>query len=157
MAQPLLAAGVLPGLPVSKARKWHRAAGITIAVLIALHVGGLYWTSPPDALDALLLVSPTPFSVFGVIAMWGIVLTVALVALRRKLRLRYPVWHVVHNVLVVMVVIATLIHALQIDGLMEPYSKAALCGLVGLVTCAIVFHVRFVRPRTIRREAQQKA
>jgi hypothetical protein len=43
-----------------------------LVVAVVVHVGGLWITSPPDMIDALLLTSPTPFSAFGVIAMWAI-------------------------------------------------------------------------------------
>ena len=76
--QPLLAAGYLPGrgLPdgagtagSAPQSSWRGRS----------HVGGLYLASPPDTIDALLLVSPTPFSVYGVTAMWGVVATAVLV------------------------------------------------------------------------------
>lgn len=37
-----------------------------------LHVVGLWVTSPPDVIDALLFWSPTPFSFCGVVAMWAV-------------------------------------------------------------------------------------
>ena len=66
-------------------RRWHQWLGVAIVRVVALHVGGLYVTSPEDTTDALLLVSPTPFSVYGVTAMWGIVATAILVLFRRRL------------------------------------------------------------------------
>jgi predicted ferric reductase len=68
LVQPLLAAGFLPGLHPMLARRWHQRIGVLLLVCTAVHVGGLYLTSPPDVLDALLLASPTSFSIFGVIA-----------------------------------------------------------------------------------------
>jgi hypothetical protein len=71
LLQPLLPAGYLAGSEGPAGRRWHRRLGVAIVVAVALHVAGLYLASPPDTIDALLLVSPTPFSVYGVTAMWG--------------------------------------------------------------------------------------
>ena len=82
LAQPLLAAGYLPGLSPAMAVRWHRRVGTLLGIGVAVHVGGLYLTSPMDTIDVLLLRAPTPFSVHGFLAMWGILATALLVALR---------------------------------------------------------------------------
>lgn len=149
--QPLLAAGYLPGANILTERRWHRWTGTAIAVCVALHVGGLYVTSPPDTLDALLLVAPTPFSIYGVLAMWGIVATVILVILRRRLGLAHATWRIVHNVLAAVVVVATVIHALQIEGAMETISKWVLCLAALAATAAALTGLRVIRPLLRRR------
>ena len=108
--------------------------------------GGLFVTSPPDTLDALLLVAPTPFSVYGVLAMWGIVATAVLVVLRRRLGLRYSTWFLLHNALALVVVVATVIHALQIEGAMEIVSKWALCLAALTATSVALLDLRVVKP-----------
>ncbi len=153
--QPLLAAGYLPGLGPRSARRWHMWLGWGIIGGVVLHVGGLFVTSPPDTLDALMLVSPTPFSVYGVTAMWGIVITGILVGMRRKLRLRYPTWRLVHNGIALIVIISTVIHAVQIEGAMEPVSKWVLCIAVLIVTTATLFDLRVRKPMLQWREARR--
>ena len=128
LVQPLLAVGWLPGPRLARLRRWHRLAGTSLVALVAVHVGGLLIASPPDAIDALLLRSPTPFSVWGVTAMWAVALTAALVALRRRMRLRPATWAAVHNALALVVVLGTVIHAVQIEGTMGTASKWALCA-----------------------------
>jgi predicted ferric reductase len=144
--QPLLPAGYLAGSEGATGRRWHRWLGAAIIVAVALHVGGLYLASPPDTIDALLLVSPTPFSVYGVTAMWGVVATAILVLLRRRLGLRHSVWRLIHNGLAAIVVVATVIHALQIEGAMEPISKGMLCLAVVAATGVALLDLRVVRP-----------
>ena len=144
--QPLLPAGYLPGSKGPAGRRWHRWLGAAVVLAVALHVGGLYIASPPDTIDALLLVSPTPFSVYGVIAMWGIVATALLVFFRRRLGLRHSVWRLVHNGLAAIVVVATVVHALQIDGAMEPITKWMLCVAVLAATALALMDLRVVRP-----------
>ena len=151
LMQPLLAAGYLPGLSKPRERLWHRRIGTGIVLAVALHVIGLYLTSPPDALDALLLVSPTPFSVYGVIGLWSVVLTGLLVALRSRMRIAPGTWRIVHNVLAAVVVVSSVVHALMIEGTMGGWSKALLCALILGSTGVAILHLRVVKPLSRRR------
>lgn len=150
VVQPLLAAGYLPGLTLATARRWHRRLGAGIIACVVLHVAGLYLTSPPDVLDALLLASPTAFSVYGVIAMWGVAATAVLVALRRRAWLRAS-WSILHNALALVVVAATVVHALQIEGAMEIVSKWAICLAALAATGVTLLDLRVVRLLARRR------
>lgn len=149
--QPMLASGFLPGVRAARSRRWHRWLGSAIVACVGLHILGLYLTSAPDTLDALLLVAPTPFSVYGVIALWGIVFTALLVIFRR--RLRPSLWSLLHNAVVFVVVVATVIHALLIEGAMEPVSKWLLC-LAALASTGTVLLLHWaIRPALRRRRA----
>ena len=79
LVQPLLIGGYLPGLSAYRGRRAHHWIGGALALAVVIHVAGLWITSPPDMIDALTFASPTPFSPFGVIAMWAI-FAVALLA-----------------------------------------------------------------------------
>ena len=116
----------LPGLSAYRGRRVHHWTGGALVVAVVVHVGGLWITSPPDMIDALLFASPTPFSPFGVIAMWAI-FAVALLAL---LRLGLRTWRIAHMSLAVVVVAGGVVHAMLVEGPMETISKAALCALV---------------------------
>jgi Ferric reductase like transmembrane component len=151
LIQPLLAGGYLPGFRLTQERRWHRRIGAGIIACVVLHVAGLYVTSPPDALDALLLVAPTPFSVYGVTAMWGVVLTALLVALRHRLRLSPSAWRLIHNALALAVVVSTVVHAVQIEGAMEAVSKWGLCVAVLIATGMVLLDLRLLRPILRRR------
>ena len=93
LVQPLLIGGYLPGLSAYRGRRAHYWIGGALVVAVVIHVGGLWITSPPDMIDALLFTSPTPFSPFGVIAMWAIFAVALLAALRRRLGLDPNVAH----------------------------------------------------------------
>ena len=82
LLQPLLAGGYLPGLRARRGRSVHAWAGRALVAAVVAHVAALWLTSPPDVVDALLFRSPTPFSVWGVIAMWAVFATALLAALR---------------------------------------------------------------------------
>jgi predicted ferric reductase len=126
--QPLLIGGYLPGLSGRIGRRVHLWTGGALVAAVVIHVAGLWITSPPDMIDALLLTSPTPFTPFGVIAMWAIFAVALLVALRRRLRPR--TWRIAHISLAIVIVAGTAVHAMLIEGAMETVSKAALCALV---------------------------
>src|SRR6478736_10395621 len=128
LIQPLLIAGYLPGLWGYRGLRAHHWIGGALAVAVLIHVAGLWITSPPDMIDALLFASPTPFSPFGVIAMWAIFAVALLAAFRRRLRLR--TWRIAHMSLAVVIVVGSVVHAMLVEGPMETVSKAALCALV---------------------------
>jgi predicted ferric reductase len=130
LVQPLLIGGYLPGLSGYRGRRAHHWIGGTLVAAVVVHVAGLWITSPPDMADALLLVSPTPFSPFGVIAMWAIFAVALLAALRRRLGLRPRTWRIAHMSLAVVIVAGSVVHAMLVEGTMETMSKAALCALV---------------------------
>ena len=138
LVQPLLIGGYLPGLRSYREKRAHRWIGCLLAAAVMLHVAGLWITSPPDVIDALLFASPTPFSAFGVVAMWAIFAAAFLAVFRQRLRLRPRRWRLGHRVLVMVTVLATVIHALLIEGTMETISKAALCLLVVAATLKVV-------------------
>lgn len=123
--QPLLAAGRLPGPTPVVAKRLHRWLGLVLLGCVLVHVGGLWITSPPDVMDALVLASPTPFSVWGVLALWALLAAAALAAVRR--RITRLVWRIGHSALVALVIAGTILHVLLIEGTMEPVSKGILC------------------------------
>jgi len=142
LLQPLLARAVLPGLPMVQSRRMHRWIGGALTLAVVVHIVGLWITSPPDVIDVLLFASPTPFSVWGALAMWAVFLTAVLAALRRRLRLRPKTWRRLHMGLAVVLVGGTIIHAVQIQGTMETLTKTVLCAAVALATLIAVLNLR---------------
>jgi len=153
LLQPLLAAGYLPGFKVAQAKRWHRWLGFAVSVLVAVHIIGLFITSPDDMSDALLLVAPTPFSLYGVIGLWSLGITVLLVLARSRVGIRYGLWKIIHNLLAAVVVGASVIHTLMIDGAMNSLSKYVLCACIVVVTGAAMVHLRVLRPLAQRSKA----
>lgn len=143
LIQPLLAAGYLPGLSGYLGRRVHRWTGSLLVLAVVVHVAGLWITSPPDVIDALLFVSPTSFSVWGVIAMWAIFGTALLAAMRRRLRLRWRIWRIGHVSLAAVIVGGTVVHASLIEGTMETVSKAALGLALVFFSLKIFADLRF--------------
>lgn len=136
--QPLLVGGYLPGLQLGRGRQVHRWVGATLVLSVLLHVAGLWLTSPPDVVDVLLFRSPTPFSVWGVLAMWALLLAGLLAGFHRRLGIAPVVWRAGHTMLVVSAVIGSVAHALLIEGAMGSVSKTVLCVLVLAATLKAV-------------------
>lgn len=141
--QPLLALVRIRSIAGIRGPRIHRWVGSVLVLLVIVHVAGLWITSPPDVVDALLFVSPTPFSIWGVIAMWSLFATAGLVAFRRFLRLQPGTWRLCHKVLAAVIATMSVAHAIMIEGTMEVLSKSVLCAMVlaaTLVALAAVNH-----------------
>jgi len=151
--QPLLIGGYLPGLSGRIGRRAHLWTGGALVLAVVIHVAGLWITSPPDMVDALLFTSPTPFSPFGVIAMWAIFAVALLAALRRRLGLRPRTWRIAHMLLAIVIVAGTVVHGILIEGAMEMISKVALCALVLAATIKVMADLwAWRKRRTLRGE-----
>ena len=152
LVQPLLIGGYLPGLSAYRNRRAHHWIGGALVAAILIHVAGLWITSPPDMIDALTYTSPTPFSPFGVTAMWAIFAVALLAVLRR--RLGPQTWRIAHMLLAIVIVVGSAVHAILIEGTMETVSKAALCALVLAATIKVMAGLRVWRKRkTLRGES----
>ncbi|MEM8538742.1 MAG: ferric reductase-like transmembrane domain-containing protein [Pseudomonadota bacterium] len=155
LLQPMLAVGILPGISALTSRRLHRICGVVLVLAVLAHVGGLWITSPPDVIDALTFTSPTPFSAWGVIAMWTVFAAALLGLLRRRLRVRVTTWRRAHVGLAIVTVLGTVAHALLIEGTMETLSKVALCVLVLIATAKAAYDLKIwsrgkKRGRTLR-------
>jgi predicted ferric reductase len=102
-------------------------------------------------IDALLFSSPTPFSPWGVIAMWAVFAVALLAALRRRLGLGPRKWRIVHTLLAVVIVAGSVVHGMLIEGTMETMSKAALCALVLAATMKVMADLWVWRKRATAR------
>lgn len=138
LAQPLLIGGYLPSISPRNNRKFHKGIGGLLVAMVIIHVLFLWVTSPPDVIDVLLFRSPTPFSLWGVIAMWAVFFMGMMAAFRKKLRLPLRVWQRVHLGLAIITVVGSVGHALLIEGTMEQVTKITICILVIAATLKIV-------------------
>jgi len=153
LVQPVLIAGYLPGLSAYRTRRIHHWVGGAVVVAVVVHVVGLWITSPPDMIDALLFVSPTPFSPFGVTAMWAIFAVALLAAFRRRLGLRLRTWRIAHMLLAAVIVVGSVVHVMLVEGTMETVSKAALCVLVVAAAVKVMADLAWRRRSASRAES----
>jgi len=140
LIQPLLAGGYLPGLSSLRGRRVHRWVGLLLVAAVIFHVAGLWLTSPPDVIDALLFTSPAPFSAWGVVAMWAVCAAALLAAARQRMQPR--LWRLGHTALATAVVAGSVVHAMLIEGTMGTWSKAALCALAIAATIKVLIGLR---------------
>lgn len=157
LVQPLLTGGYIPGFTRYQARRTHQWIGAAIVAAVILHVAGLYVTSPPDVIDALVFDSPTPFSNWGVIAMWAIFVVALMVVLRDSIGLRARTWRMVHTGLVSVIIVGTVVHAVLIQGTMETVTKIALSVLLVIATLKVIADLRVWRNRRGGRVARDGA
>ena len=109
--------------------------------MVLAHVIGLWVTSPPDIIDALLFRAPTAFSYPGVIAMWAIFLSGALMMMRRRLSVHPITLRKVHRGLALVIVATTIGHAVLIEGTMGWLSKWGLCMLTAVALGKVLFDI----------------
>lgn len=138
LIQPLMIGEILPGLIPRTYRRIHRLVGVMLVLAVIIHVGALWITSPPDVIDALLFASPTPFSIWGVIAMWAVFITSLLAALRKRFSLPIKTWRIAHIMLAITIIIGSIVHAMLIEGTMELISKIVLCAAVLLAALGVI-------------------
>ena len=155
LVQPLLIGGYLAPLSAYRGRRAHHWIGGTLVLAVMIHVAGLWITSPPDMIDALTYSSPTPFSPFGVTAMWAIFIVALLALLRRRLELRPRTWRFIHMPLAIVIVVGSVVHCLLIEGTMETFSKAVLCAAVLAAAAKAMMDLKVWRKRrTLRGESR---
>lgn len=151
LCQPVLAGGYIPDLSTRMSRRLHRLIGTTLVLMVVVHVGGLWITSPPDVVDALLFRSATAFSVWGVIAMWAVFGAALFALLLKRLRLKWWIWRLGHTSLAAITVAGTVIHVLLIEGTMEPVTKVLLCVLVSAAVLKVLIDLRVWTTETRRK------
>lgn len=128
--QPVLAAGRMDGLTLRRQKALHRICAGAILAAVVLHIAGLWITSSPDVVDVLLLVSPTPFAIWGVAAMWALLISATVAAMRARLQMSAQLWRRTHMALGAVVALGSVLHTALIEGTMETVSKVAICALV---------------------------
>jgi hypothetical protein len=74
--------------------------------------------------------------------MWAVFAAALLATLRRRLRLRPLVWRRCHTTLAAVTVVASVVHALLIEGTMGLVSKTALCALVLASAAKVIADMR---------------
>lgn len=154
LIQPLLVGGYLPGLSAYRGRRVHHWIGGALVAAVVIHVAGLWFTSPPDMIDALTYASPTPFTPYGVTAMWALFIVALLALLRLRLGLRLRTWRIIHMPLAIVIVVGSVVHCLLIEGTMETVSKAVLCAAALAVTVKAMVDLQVWRKRrTLRGES----
>lgn len=127
---------------------FHRQIGYTGLAFILIHVAlSADWSQANPFTP-----SDTPALVWvGGIAAAALVLLVATSVWRRRLRLSYEVWQVLHTVLAFVAVVAALVHVLLVDYYVDSLWKQVLWSVMTVVFLWLLAWVRVLRPLRLRR------
>ncbi|MAP64664.1 MAG: oxidoreductase [Microbacterium sp.] len=125
--------------------RFHRQVTWLIAVLIFAHPIILFvWDA---RFLSLLDVAQAPLRArFAVISVTLLGLLIATSIWRRRLRIRYAVWQVMHSVLAALIVLTALVHVLLIGYYVREPWEQALWIAYSLAFVAIGMWVRMIRP-----------
>jgi len=88
---------------------------------------------------------------FGAVAAGALVALVATSIWRRRFRLSYELWQILHAVLAVIAVVAALVHVLLVNYYVDTLWKQALWSLMAAAFIWLLLWVRLLRPLKMRR------
>jgi predicted ferric reductase len=127
---------------------FHRQIGYAGLLFVLVHVAlSADWSQANPFTP-----SNTPARVwFGGIAAAALVVLVATSIWRRRLRLSYEVWQVLHAVLAVVAVVAALVHILLVDYYVDTLWKQLLWAVMTAAFVGLLLWARLLRPLRIRR------
>jgi predicted ferric reductase len=127
---------------------FHRQIGYVGLAFVLAHVAlSAEWKQAKSFTPA-----ETPSRVwFGAIAAGALVLLVGTSIWRRRLRLSYEIWQVLHAVLAVIAVVAALVHVLLVNYYVDSIWKQVLWSLMTAAFIWLLVWVRLLRPLGIRR------
>jgi predicted ferric reductase len=124
--------------------QFHRQIGYVGLAFILVHFAiSAHWNelTLSKALEAPLLVW------FGMAAMLSLIVLVATSVWRRPLRLSYEVWHAVHTVLAVVLVVGAVGHIIFVDEYVGSLWKQVLWALMSAAFVCLLVWVRLIKPR----------
>jgi predicted ferric reductase len=125
---------------------FHRQIGYVGLAFVAIHVA--LSADPGQAFSS----GGTPARVwFGGVAAGAVAVLVATSIWRRRLRLSYEVWQVLHAVLAVVAVVAALVHVLLVDYYVDSLWKQVLWSVMTAAFVWLLVWVRVLRPLRMRR------
>jgi predicted ferric reductase len=124
--------------------QFHRQIGFVGLAFVLIHFAiSAHWRelTLTKALHAPLLVW------FGMAALVALLLLIASSVWRRRLRLSYEAWHVLHTVLAVVIVVGALGHVLFVNEYVDSLWKQILWALMSIAFVVLLVWVRLIKPR----------
>jgi predicted ferric reductase len=127
--------------------QFHRQIGYVGLGFILVHFAiSAKWNelTLTQALHAPLLVW------FGMAALLALIVLIVTSLWRRRLRLSYEAWHIVHTVLALVLVVGALLHVFFVDEYVSNLWKQVLWGLMSAAFLGLLAWVRVIKPRRAR-------
>ena len=127
--------------------QFHRQIGYVGLAFVLVHFAiSAHWdeVTPAKAIAAPLLVW---FGMAALLALIGLIVTSVW---RLPLRLSYEVWHLLHTVLALVLVLGALLHVLFVDEYVDSLWKQVLWGVMSAAFVGLLVWVRLVKPQRAR-------
>jgi predicted ferric reductase len=124
--------------------QFHRQIGYVGLAFILIHFGiSAKWNelTLDKALHAPLLVW------FGMAALFALIVLIVSSVWRRRLRLSYEAWHVIHSVLAALLIVGALLHIFFVNEYVSSLWKQILWGVMSVAFLGLLVWVRLVKPR----------
>jgi predicted ferric reductase len=124
--------------------QFHRQIGYVGLAFILIHFAiSAKWNelTLSKALHAPLLVW------FGMAALFALIVLIVTSVWRRRLRLSYEAWHILHTVLALVLVVGALGHVFFVDEYVSSLWKQILWAIMSAAFVALLAWVRLVKPR----------
>jgi predicted ferric reductase len=130
--------------------RFHRHMGVVGMLAVLAHPLILFVTGA--APWALLNVVEAPWRArFGVLSVAALLVVVATSLWRKRLRIRYEVWRILHDALSFVVVLAALVHVELVGHYVAGWWRQALWALMSSTVLGLLVWVRVVKPLLLRR------
>ena len=127
---------------------FHRQIGYAGLAFVLIHVA----LSAELGKVTSFTPAETPSRVwFGAVATAALVALVATSVWRRRMRLSYELWQILHAVLAVVAVVAALVHVLLVNYYVDTLWKKVLWAVMAAAFVSLLVWVRLLRPLQIRR------
>jgi predicted ferric reductase len=124
--------------------QFHRQIGFIGLAFVIIHIViSINW-------GAILTFHAPAFIWVGVAAAAALVVLVITSVWRKRLRIPYEVWHVIHTVLALVLVVGALVHVYLVDQYLSSLWKQLLWGLMSAAFLALIGWVRVIKPWTMR-------
>lgn len=132
---------------------FHRQMGLAAAAFVVLHVALLL--APPLGTDPGARLAAPGATAGGAVAVLALAVLIVTSLARRRLRLRYESWQVLHVVTAITIAGASLVHVLAIDGYAGSTAVRAVVVVYAGLFAALLLRYRVLRPlRLLRRPCE---
>src|SRR5690349_9164182 len=124
--------------------QFHRQIGYVGLAFVLTHFAiSAHWNelTLDKALHAPLLVW------FGMAALLALIVLIVTSLWRRRLRLSYEAWHVIHSVLAALLIVGALLHIFFVNEYVSSLWKQILWGVMSVAFLGLLVWVRLVKPR----------
>ncbi len=131
--------------------QYHRSISFVALAFILAHPV-IIVIRRPELLELLNPITATWNARFGLMSLWGLVLLIATSVWRKRLRLPYEWWRLLHGVLAVVIVVTALVHIGRVGYYVDGAVKRGLWILMSVVFVGLLVNIRVITPiRLLRR------